>query len=71
MRILRQIELGWPVVDAAQRQMLDGVEADHAQGESVPPAPQGFLGHLIAREFSQEACRDGEARSGIGGGGRP
>ena len=35
------------------------------------PAPQGFLGHLIAREFSQEACRDGEARSGIGGGGSP
>ena len=33
------------------------------------PAPQGFLGHLIAREFSQEECRDGEARSGIGGGG--
>ena len=33
------------------------------------PAPQGFLGHLIAREYSQEACRDGEARSGIGGGG--
>ena len=26
------------------------------------PAPQGFLGHLIAREFSQEACRDEEAR---------
>ena len=36
MRILRQIELGWPVFDAAQRQMLDGVEADHAQGEGVP-----------------------------------
>ena len=35
------------------------------------PAPQGFLGHLIAREFSQEECRDGEARSGIGGGGSP
>ena len=33
------------------------------------PAPQGFLGHLIAREYSQEACRDGETRSGIGGGG--
>ena len=26
------------------------------------PAPQGFLGHLIAREFSQEECRDEEAR---------
>ena len=25
---------------------------------------------MIAREFSQEECRDGEARSGIGGGGR-
>ena len=35
------------------------------------PAPQGFLGHLIARECSQEECRDGEARSGIGGGGSP
>ena len=34
-----------------------------------PPAPQGFLGHLIARECSQEECRDGEARSGVGGGG--
>ena len=33
------------------------------------PAPQGFLGHLIAREYSQEGCRDGEARSGFGGGG--
>ena len=33
------------------------------------PAPQGFLGHLIAREYSQEACRDGETRSGVGGGG--
>ncbi len=33
------------------------------------PPPQGFLGHLIAREFSQEECRDGEARSGFGGGG--
>ena len=33
------------------------------------PAPQGFLGHLIAREYSQEECRDGEARSGFGGGG--
>ena len=33
------------------------------------PAPQGFLGHLIAREFSPEECRDGEARSGIGRGG--
>ena len=30
---------------------------------------QGFLGHVIARECSQEACRDGEARSGVGGGG--
>ncbi len=36
MRRLRQIELGWPVFDAAQRPMLDGVEADHAQGEGVP-----------------------------------
>ena len=31
------------------------------------PAPKGFLGHLIAREFSQEECRDEEARSGFGG----
>ena len=27
----------------------------------MPPAPPGFLGHLIAREFSQEECRDEEA----------
>ena len=33
------------------------------------PAPQGFLGHLIARKFSQEECRDEEARSEFGGGG--
>ena len=31
--------------------------------------PLGFLGHVIAREYSQEECRDGEARSGCGGGG--
>ena len=30
--------------------------------EGRAPAPQGFLGHLIAREFSQEECRDEEAR---------
>ena len=36
------------------------------------PAPQGSLGHLIAREFSQEECRDEKARSGFdGGGGSP
>ena len=35
----------------------------------VSPAPQGFLGHLIAREYSQEECRNGEARSRCGGGG--
>ena len=39
--------------------------------QRLAPTPQGFLGHLIAREFSQEECRDGEARSGIGGGGSP
>ena len=38
-------------------------------GLTRPPAPQGFLGHLIAREYSQEACRNGEARSRCGGGG--
>ena len=37
--------------------------------QAAAPAPQGFLGHLIARECSQEECRDGEARSGVGGGG--
>ena len=31
-------------------------------GHWLRPAPQGFLGHLIAREFSQEECRDEEAR---------
>ena len=36
MRILRQIEPGRPVFDAAQHEMLDGIEADHAQGEGVP-----------------------------------
>ena len=36
------------------------------------PAPQGFLGHLIAREYSQEECRNGEARSRCGSiSGRP
>ena len=35
----------------------------------LSPAPQGFLGHLIAREYSQEECRNGEARSRCGGGG--
>ena len=38
-------------------------------GTRATPAPQGFLGHLIAREYSQEACRNGEARSRCGGGG--
>ena len=33
MRILRQVEAGRPVFDAAQHEMLDGVEADHAQGQ--------------------------------------
>ena len=37
--------------------------------DEASPAPQGFLGHLIAREFSQEVCRDAEAESGVGGGG--
>ena len=37
--------------------------------QRMAPAPQGFLGHLIAREFSQEVCRDAEAESGVGGGG--
>ena len=47
-----------------------GCDANLSKGWGPPlPAPQGFLGHLIAREFSQEECRDGEARSGIGGGG--
>ena len=50
-------------------------EGDGDQGYVVAgqydadPAPQGFLGHLIAREYSQEECRDGEVRSGFGGGG--
>jgi len=38
-------------------------------GAGCRPAPQGFLGHLIAREYSQEECGHGETRSGIGGGG--
>ena len=36
MRILRQVEAGRSVFDAAQHEMLDGVEADHAQGQGVP-----------------------------------
>ena len=55
-----------------QRRLGGGPASQQAQhGERYDPAPQGFLGHLIAREFSQEECRDGEARSGIGGGGSP
>jgi len=29
------------------------------------PSPQGFPGHLIAGEFSQEECRDGEESEGL------
>ena len=36
MRILREIEAGRPVFDAAQHEILDGIETDHAQDESVP-----------------------------------
>ncbi len=35
--------------------------ADPRGGQLLPP--QGFIGPLIAREFSQEECRDGEARA--------
>ena len=51
---------------------LGHVLLDNRQGlvaNVCVPAPQGFLGHLIAREYSQEACRNGEARSRCGGGG--
>ncbi len=47
-------------VTMMQRALMDALERPF-------PAPQGFLGHLIAREYSQEECRDGEARSGFGG----
>ena len=36
MWIPRQIELRRPVFDAAQREMFDGIETDHAQCEGVP-----------------------------------
>ena len=35
MRILRQVEAGRPVFEAAQDQMLDGVEPDRAQAQGV------------------------------------
>ena len=35
MRILRQVEAGRPVVEAAQNEMLDGVEPDRAQSQGV------------------------------------
>ena len=49
----------------ARAEFLTGSGLVHA----LRPAPQGFRGHLIAREYSQETCRNGETRSGIGGGG--
>ena len=36
MWILRQVEAGRPVFDAAQHEMLDSIEAAHAPGEGVP-----------------------------------
>ena len=35
MRLLRQAEAGRSVVEAAQDQMLDGVEPDRAQAQGV------------------------------------
>ena len=35
MRILRQVEAGRPVVEAAQNEMLDGVEPGRAQSQGV------------------------------------
>ena len=52
----------------AGREWMDPEEA-YQSALGTNPAPQGFRGHLIAREYSQETCRNGETRSGIGGGG--
>ena len=51
----------WPAYDRALVQRGD-ITVWLAPDAIATPAPQGFLGHLIAREFSQEECRDEEAR---------
>ena len=60
-----------PFCEGAQPGRDDQGENSRSVGYllSLGPAPQGFLGHLIAREYSQEECRNGEARSRCGGGG--
>ena len=65
--VIEPAQLLAAVVVGLPREIVERI----AEEVDVAPALQGFLGHLIAREFSQEECRDGEARSGIGGGGSP
>ena len=69
----KEVEAGLPLLSVVLEpaDLYDPVTGIHANPKGRGPAPQGFLGHLIAREFWQEECRDGEARSGIGGGGSP
>ena len=57
--------------DGAEKIVFDRfhIMREMTKAVGAGPAPQGFLGHLIAREYSQEECRNGEARSRCGGGG--
>ena len=59
-----------PAMSQALRALTEAVTTlGTVARQGADPAPQGFLGHLIAREYSQEECRNGEARSRCGSGG--
>ena len=62
--VVQHVLMGW--VPARMVRAREAKEETDTVGHC--PAPQGFLGHLIAREYSQEECGHGETRSGIGGG---
>ena len=57
----RARNVGHPVESKRVYSKVPVTEECAACAEVLTPAPQGFLGHLIAREFSQEECRDEEA----------
>ena len=59
----------WAIGVSSLPPAVMGVDDQRSGVGGGDPAPQGFLGHLIAREYSQEECRNGEARSRCGGGG--
>ena len=54
MRILRQVEAGRPVVEAAQNEMLDGVEPDRAQSQGPWIAPRTWASRKSSR--SRKTC---------------